>query len=383
MTVANYVFQSFYGSPVPSYQTVQDFMAYTVKLGREHQLDAYNANTAIIEIRYYDFFNYDTTLALGTSVRIYDDARDVTLFEGRIRDVRIELGIPVRLNVLPGVDVGNADRMFITAETNFADFGRMAGDDYVMAAGTLKDQLDAATTETGITILRPNDETTTAMKGTTITGTWGDWLNKVCTTLNARLRQAAALRIVSKFDIAALSVAFDETSGASKQFYNGIDFDSLSDNFYNQVIVKPEGLADQTSSGTPFTSGAKFRTLTLNTLNATTGQAQDFADYLRGNYETPSFEVSSITATSQQQGTNFKLDNFGLATPTSTSSLIGRQTTVTNRGATYPVIIEGLTVSGVPGSHTFTFYLSGVDQNAYLILDNAIFGTLDSNKLGY
>jgi hypothetical protein len=359
-------------------------MSYTVQLGREHQLDPYNANTAIIEIKYYDFFNYETTLALGTSVRIHDSTRDITLFEGKIRDVRIELAIPVRLNVQPlNVNVGFADRMFITAETNFADFGRMAGDNYVMAAGTLKNQLDAAFTETGIDLLRPSDETTTLMGGTTIAGTWGDWLNRVCITLNARLRQSAALRIVSKFDIQTLSVAFDETSGANKQFYEGINFDSLSDNFYNQAIVEPEGLAAQTSSGTPFTSGAKFRTLTLNTLNASTGQAQDYADYLRGNYETASFQVSSITATSQQQGTNFKLDNFDLTTPTSTSNLLGRQTFVTNRGTTYPVIIEGVAASGVPGSHTFTFYLSGVDQNAYLILDNAIFGTLDANKLGY
>jgi hypothetical protein len=27
--------------------------------------------------------------------------------------------------------------------------------------------------------------------------------------------------------------------------------------------------------------------------------------------------------------------------------------------------------------------LSGADLNAYLILDNTVFGTLDNNKLGY
>jgi hypothetical protein len=40
-------------------------------------------------------------------------------------------------------------------------------------------------------------------------------------------------------------------------------------------------------------------------------------------------------------------------------------------------------MSATPESSTYTYYVSGADLNAYLILDNAVFGQLDNNKLGY
>jgi hypothetical protein len=53
------------------------------------------------------------------------------------------------------------------------------------------------------------------------------------------------------------------------------------------------------------------------------------------------------------------------------------------RGTTYQCIVEGVTMSASPASSSFTFHLSGADLNAYLILNNAVFGRLDFNKLGY
>jgi hypothetical protein len=40
-------------------------------------------------------------------------------------------------------------------------------------------------------------------------------------------------------------------------------------------------------------------------------------------------------------------------------------------------------MSATPAGASFTFYVSGADLNAYLILDNPTFGTLDENRLGY
>jgi hypothetical protein len=40
-------------------------------------------------------------------------------------------------------------------------------------------------------------------------------------------------------------------------------------------------------------------------------------------------------------------------------------------------------MSARPGGASFTYYVSGADLNAYLILDNTTFGRLDYNKLGY
>jgi hypothetical protein len=49
----------------------------------------------------------------------------------------------------------------------------------------------------------------------------------------------------------------------------------------------------------------------------------------------------------------------------------------------FSCVIEGATMSATPESSTYTYYVSGADLNAYLILDNAVFGQLDNNKLGY
>jgi hypothetical protein len=40
-------------------------------------------------------------------------------------------------------------------------------------------------------------------------------------------------------------------------------------------------------------------------------------------------------------------------------------------------------MSATPNSTRFTFYVSGQDLNAYLILDNTKLGKLDENRLGY
>jgi len=379
MPVADYDLEAFYGTPTPSWQTIPFFQSYTVNIGRQFQLDTYRADTATAEIWYIAGSVLQTVLKVGVAMRIRDDARDIVLFEGFIKDIEIVYGKPYQSTPIA---VGNADRMIITLESEFATLGRMSGDGYVMAADDLDAQVDDAETETNITILRPTDATSTDMGGQTINGTWGDWLNRVLLTLNNRMRQRPSLQIVSKYDLAALTYSFAESNTAMTQRYDQVVFDSLSDNFYTQVTVDPEGLSEQTVQ----TGSAPYRTYKVDTLNATTGQALDYANYLLANYDDPELALSSITATSQQQGTNFYLDNLGYSNApndTYTQQLVGRVSSLVLRGVTYNFVIEGLVVSGDPESQRFTYYVSAQDLNAYLILDDAVFGKLDSNKLGY
>jgi hypothetical protein len=313
-------------------------------------------------------------------MRIFDDTRDVVLFQGNIKDVEIIYGMPYD----SVTDIGNADRMVITLESTFAQFGRMSGNGYVMAAAKLGTQLDNAETQTNVTIVNPSDATTIDMGGQTLTGTWGDWLNRVLLTLNNRLRQQPSLEVVSKYSIPTLTYTFASADGPLFQRYEQVTFDSLADNYYTQVTVDPEGLAEQTVQS----GAAPYRTYKVETLNATTGQALDYANYLLANYDNPQLALSSITATSQQQGTNFYLDTLGYvgsgSPPTTyTQSLVGRATLLTLRGVGYNFVIEGLTVSGDPETQRFTYYASAQDLNAYLILDDSVYGTLDNNKLGY
>jgi hypothetical protein len=168
--------------------------------------------------------------------------------------------------------------------------------------------------------------------------------------------------------------------------FDNIEFASWADNYYTQVTVDPDALSPVTA--TKVGAGEPFRTYKVNTLHSSTSQATDYANYLLGNYDNPDFALTAISCLAEAQST-FKLDSISYQSGTVPivnpmfAWCIGTQVNVTFRGTTFTCIIEGATMSATPASSRYTFYVSGADLNAYLILNNAVFGKLDSNKLGY
>jgi hypothetical protein len=63
--------------------------------------------------------------------------------------------------------------------------------------------------------------------------------------------------------------------------------------------------------------------------------------------------------------------------------VIGAQVSVAFRGTTFQCIVEGVTISATPAGSRYTYFVSGDALNDYLLLDNAVFGRLDFNRLGY
>ena len=379
MPVANYRYQI---SVNGTWTEIPFFQDYSIQIGRQFQLDTYRADTCAASFWYQADVtgtSYDFYLRPGNPVRIYDDTRKVTLFYGQIKDIAVKYDIPYNAST----EIGNADRMTIYAEGLLAVLGRMSGAGYSMAANGLQTQINDAQGQTGQTIVTLPPLDSTPMGATTVDGTWADWLNKAALTLNNRIRQTDdEVTIVSKYSLTQATVTFGSTASATVQKYNQIDFHTLSDNYYTQVTVDPEGFASQTSS----LGAAPYRTYTVNTLNASTDQAKDYADYLLSNYSVLNPRIASVSAPSHLQGSNFYLDNLGLADGVNnffTQNLVGIQTNVVFRNATYTLILEGLTVSGTPETNRFTFYVSAADLNAYLIFDNPVFGKLDENKLGF
>jgi hypothetical protein len=112
----------------------------------------------------------------------------------------------------------------------------------------------------------------------------------------------------------------------------------------------------------------------VNTLNASTAQATDYANYLLQTYKTQALRILSLTCNLNAQQNDF---------PKYGQGYIGTQITVLFRGTTFQCVIEGGTWSGTPEQSTATFYLSSQDLNNYLTLNNTVFGQLDYNKLGY
>lgn len=375
-----------YSTDGVTFTGLSDVQNISVRIGRNEQLAAYNASTAEIEIRYpTGFATPITALKTGTYLKIespnWIDSSGGCFF-GRIRDVRVRYGFPY----VGGV--GNADYLSISCEGFFAAVSRMSGENYAMASGAPQTQLTTAQGLNGTTSVyyRPSG-TDPVLAATTISGTWGDWYNEVLTTINGRMWDTNAINevdIISPFYQNPIGISsddvpvFSDTPTTTQFTFDQMDFTSYADNFWNQAAVTGVGLSTVTVTASGAT--APYRTYSINTLNSSTGQATDYAQYLTSQYGTSQFRISSISCLMEASQRNQKLDVLSDQSP---ASYPGMRVKVTFRGTTYQCIIEGFSISASPQSSRYTFHLSAAEQNNYLILNNAIFGQLDNNKLGY
>jgi hypothetical protein len=366
--------------------TVDDGVSWTAltnvqniqfSIGRQAQLDQIKSSYGSFEMRYpTGYASPVTALVSGTVVRIQNTTgTPYTVWLGKIDNVTVQYGIPF------AGGVGPQDYVNVTIEGAFAALGRMQGNGYSMAAGTITSQMTDASTETGLSLTFDGTAAQT-LAATTINSTWGDWVNRVCQSTNSRIWDSfdyLSTAVISPFSSNVSTVNFSDTANDStNQVYNQINFDSLADNFYTQVTVTPESFGSATVTKVGAT--VPYRTYQTNTLNASTLQASDYASYLLSNYETPRFAISSFSCMAEAQA-SFQLDKIGAVNTLAYAP--GTQVAVAFRGTTYQCIIEGVNVSASPAGAMFTYYVSGADLNAYLILDNTTFGKLDNNKLGY
>jgi hypothetical protein len=363
---------------ISGFTALTNLQGIQISLGRGAQLEQVKASTATFELRYpTGYASPVTALVSGTYIKIENTTGSAyTIWRGRISDVSARYGIPF----VSGV--GQADFLSVTCEGNFAAVGRMQGENYAMAAGGLSQQCLDAYNESGVEIQFITSGGEPQMAATTVSSTWADWVARAALTVNARLWDSSTANgswIVSPFFSNVSTVNFSDTeNNATNQIYNQINFDSLSDNFYTQIQVDPEsyGVATVTQAG----ASLPYRTYQVNTLNDSTSQATDYANYLLANYGTARFAISSFTCMAEAQS-SFQLDKIGYESLMPQAP--GTQVSVAFRGTTYQCIIEGVTMSATPAGASFTYFVSGADLNAYLILDNTVFGKLNENKLGY
>jgi len=367
-------YQLEYGATYATLSTVAtNLQTVTLSYGREAQLDQYNANTATVVLRYPNGYatpnaSWITDTWVRISVRLGTSGTYKQLWVGRIANVTVEYGIPYVSSV------GNADYVTLSCEGNFAAFGRVQGNGYAMTAKSLSAQAGSCATETLLNIgTQSGFGGTQEFPATTINGTWGDWVNQAVLTMNGRLIDVSdgILMVNAYYKIPGFWGGFsDVTNNSSNHCYEKIAFTSLADNYYTQVTVDPESF----SSATVSTGSAPFRTYQVNTLNNSTSQATDYANYLLSTYKTQAVRIASITVNLNAQIGDLPYYSMGE---------IGSQISVAFRGTTYQCVLEGATFSGTPGQASATFYLSAQDLNNYLTLDDAIYGKLDENKLGY
>lgn len=355
-----------------TYTNLSNIQAMNLRIGRQALLDNYSSLSGIITMRYpTGFASPIAELITGTRIRITNATTSKIICFGIIQDVAVTYGIPY------SGGQGPADYVDIAFEGALARWARTGGNSYSMAANPIITQLSTAATQSGLTqtnFYSASDNPPLA--ATTVSTSWGDWLNKTTASVNGRLREGDnTIVALSRYTVLNSTIGFsDAANDATRQEYNNITFASYGQNFFTQVSVAPDSLATQTVQS----GAAPYRSLSISTFNNSTSQAADLANYLLNLYKTPSFALSSVTCLAEGQN-DFKLDAIG----TGFWDCIGYTVPVTFRGQTYYGVIEGAAMSATPSQSTYTFYVSGADLNSYLILNNPALGKLNSNKLGY
>jgi len=364
--------------------TLGDITDVSIFRGRRLQVDDYSVDSCTITALYPA--SWTTAPKLGDQISVYvhrpgpvPGHDDWSMFIGRIRDVRIDYGF-----------VTNADIATIECEGLQADWGRAQLNSKVLTQKLTGEQaLDVAITA-GLSFSSFYSRSTAS--GQTYTGNAWELLNDLVRTEEARLfsRLYDPLDMRSAFymlfygrnrQLDPSAQPFNDGTYTANFWdgkYDAIEFRSSADNYYNQVTITPLSVAAQTATlaATPIFAWQK------DTLDFSTSQASDHALWTLNNYQTKNSTLASISALDREQGlTPTGGENITLLS--SAENAIGTRFAVGFRGTQYQVICEGVQITADPNQTRVTFYFSGADTNSYLVLDNAVFGKLDQNKLGF
>lgn len=365
-----------------TWYTISNIQELDFTKGRRRQIDDYPIDTG--ELRIGPIPSWSPAPKVGNRILFYFDyvglLSNQTEFQtmwGRITDVKIDYGM-----------VANEDRATITVDGIQADWGRAQLNGTVIAQNLTDEQALIISSAAGMTIGQSNGRSTGA--ALTWTGNAFDALSLVTRTEEARF-YAALSNGSATYDNPVLYWYGRDKISTSYQIYYGdgttaappigtalkfdrIVFRSAAEEYYNTVTIssQPGTVANQTAS----TGATPQLALVSETNDYNATQALAHAQYLLNNYGNQTASIREISCTDREQAT----DNLNMVLAMGS---INTNLTIGFRSTVYYGIVEGVRVTAMPGETRVTLMISPADNNAYLILDNAVYGKLDLNRLSF
>lgn len=337
-------------------------VGFSCSNGRRSKTDTYSAATANLEIR---SGGLPASWVLGALVVVEQDSSAIC--KGYITNVDYNYNFAT-----------NADTYTVSLEGYLSFFGRSVLTNFTMSnqtTGAAANAIASAISGTGKTISAIR--TRSYVDTSTYSGPAQNLITSLVSMEQGRLDDYGSfLRFLGRdFTYQDFSepwapiipqylFADDGTSGYST--YDNIIFSALSNNYFTYTQIVPNSVATQVA-------GSGNRTLSLNTYDISTTQAQDLANYALAEFDATTsvpVEISVKSTMTLQPGFLSQLAGYR----------IGTQTVVKFRGSTYNAVVEGFTISGTPEEMRYTFYLSGFEQNNFLVLDDPVFGVWDNNN---
>lgn len=351
----------------PLASTISSITSFGWNAGRQAKTDNFKSGTGALTIRNPQ--NLPAEIVLEALVRVSINGHEIC--GGYVTNISYQFGI------IPAEDTAT-----ISLEGFLAFMGRGFLDNLLMPGNTTGiEAIRVGNNLTGGARTVINDQTKSITGGPGfVTGDAQSYLLKLVTTESGRLNEGATQLTFHGRDVLIdataapynlTNVQFTDTNpGTTGMAYNTVEFASLTDNFFNQVTVQAQDFP------TPFQSGTGSRNLQLNTLDETAEQAQSLADYTVAQFSSSDSVPVSI---STQNSLNNALDPAELIS----IGCVSVRMPIVFRGSTFNTVIEGWSVSADPDDVRYTFNVSGFNQNNVFILDDPIYGVLDTGRLGF
>jgi hypothetical protein len=344
------------GNAVPNVQSMD------ISVGRQSVQDPFRASTINISGRDLSTF---VTPTIGWVINIYCGA--TVIYNGRVANCSIEYGI-----------IASEDRWTVQGEDALADAGRaITTVTWAANTSTYVAAYNAANF-TGVTVINLNAVASSSYCSAQsfVKENLLGILQTLATTEQARLVGAGPYTLgwIGRAGATGVGYLYDFTDGTVATAkptanYNAVTFASMVDNYADKVVISPSGLAQVTAG-----SGNFVRDFQSYDISDT--QATNLAGYVRNTLSVSSTVPSSVSFLSEAESSATPITGLAYTN-------LGASLGVILRGTKYNCILEGFTMSVTPEYARGTVYLSSAEAYSFLTLNDAVYGTLDNNKLGF
>ena len=355
---------------------LDNYNSITTTAGRQQVQDPFKAGTITITGRVL-------TQVLGLSIgdfllveitRFLDTPIQYIVFSGTISDITANYGY-----------TEDMDSWTIQGEDFIADVGRAITSNSFSAGLATSVAAAAAVDFTGVSLFYEVTPTGSSKVSAQ------SWTNESALNIMNTLIATEQGRITSRPSIGVKEVGWYNRSAqnffgelcvftdgstfvsAPEVKFQQVVFRSRADSFFTKAIVEPDGLAAQSS-------GTGTRVFTLQSYDQTTTQASDLAGYVLATLDVSQDVPAKISYILENQ--DVAVGQFAIRAALDT--LGGARTVkIALRGQVYTCFVEGYTYSATPSQTRITLNLSSSEASVGFILDDEVFGVLDTSKLGF
>ena len=351
--------------------------------GRSRQLDQFNAGTATIA-----FDNSSQILnPSNTSSPYYPFILPRCPVQVLANGVPIYTGLVTDWNL--DYDISNEDMMYASCSDQFTVLANQA-----LNAVTPSAQASGARINTVLSYSEINYQGARAIDtGSSTLGAYAisqdtnvlNYLQQINTSEQGYLFMSANGTLTFKGRSSVLNPVAGATFNTDG---TGLPYQTLINQYgdellYNYIITQsPAGAVQTTSNATSIAQYQAQQYALTDLLNSTTSEVAGLGNYLLGKYQNPVLRFTGLSTQMAALSTTNQNIVLGLDL-TSICTVVKNFVTGTPATETQTLIVSGVSHNITPGSHIISFTFESTDQNQYMTLNDAIFGTLNNNLLSF